>query len=55
MIISVNKAMNILMVLSDYVKPVSLKVIAERTDLNKGTCVRILVDSCEIAKKRRLF
>ena len=42
MIISVNKALNILMVLSDYVKPVSLKVIAERTDLNKGTCVRIL-------------
>lgn len=42
MIISVNKAMSILLVLSDYMKPVPLKTIAERTELNKGTCVRIL-------------
>ena len=42
MIISVSKAMSILIVLSDYVKPVPLKVISERTDLNKATCVRIL-------------
>ncbi len=42
MIVSVNKALSILLVLSDYMGSVPLKTIAERTGLNKGTCVRLL-------------
>lgn len=42
MIVSVNKALSILLVLSDYMGSVPLKTIAERTELNKGTCVRLL-------------
>lgn len=48
MIKSVKKAMDVLMVLSaNAEKPISLSEIAEKTGMNKSTCVHILDTMCE--------
>ena len=42
MTVSVTKALNILVIISDYIEPISLRIISERTGYNKSTCVRLL-------------